>query len=229
VAALGLPGGEIAREFRAAQIDRLDGLGARAEAAWEGLVKKLALAPQTAGPEGAAWAELGELDVLRAAFAADPGPLLERAVQRFERSAACWTKAGRRAGLFRAEAWAARAKALAGETVVAPGIDRAIGYASERGMPMLEADLRACRAVVRGDADDLLHAIDLLPEAPLARGRARVLRVELGADADLELALTELAHDAPWGARALRQIALRTKDEALLEQAREQGAALLAP
>lgn len=233
LAGVGLPGGDLSRAFRGAQVDRLDGLAARAETEWTALAAKLAQMPQTAGPEGATWAELGELDLLRAEFAPDPSVFRERAIQRFERSGAAWTKAGRRAGLFRAEAWSARARALSGDTVVAPGVDRAIGFAAERGMPLLEADLRACRAVVLHDADELLHVLDLCAEAPLARGRARVLRAELapgasGQAADLELALTELRVDGPWSARALRAIARERGDAALLEEAETRGRALLA-
>lgn len=227
VAALGLPAGELSRAFRGAQIDRLDGLAQRAEEAWLALAAQLSRMPNTAGPEGATWAELGELDVLRAAFAPDPTPYLHRAVERFERSSGAWTKAGRRAGLFRAEAWIARAKALLGETVVAPGVDRAIDFARERGLPLLEADLRACRAVAKRDADELLHAIDLCAEAPLARGRARVLRAELGGAADLEAALAELRGDGPWAARAQRALGRARGDEALVREAEERGGAIL--
>jgi hypothetical protein len=225
LAALALPGSELSRRFRAAQVDRLDGLVSQAETAWLALAGELARHAQAVGPEGATWSELGEIDLLRAAFAADPRPLCRRAVERFDRAQACWTKAGRRAGVFRAEAWAARARAVAGEVVVAPGIDRAIAYAEERGMPLLEADLRACRAVVRRDPDDLLHALDRLGEAPLARGRARVVQAELGGHGDLERALVELQPDGPWTARALRALGTARGDARLLEEATERARA----
>ncbi|MDP2315678.1 MAG: hypothetical protein Q8P41_22460, partial [Pseudomonadota bacterium] len=135
------------------------------------------------------------------------------------------TRAGRRAGVFRAEAWAARARAVAGETVLAPGVDRAIAYAIERGMPLLEADLRACRAVVNHDPDDLLHALDRLGEAPLARGRVRVLTAELGGRADLERALDELTPDGPWRARALRALGRQTGNALLVDEAATLGGA----
>ncbi len=225
LAALALPGSLLSRRFRTAQVDRLDGLVGAAETAWLGVTAELAPHPAAAGPEGATWAELGEIDLLRSAFSTDPGHLCARAIERFDRALACWTKAGRRAGIFRAEAWAARARAVAGATVVAPQVDRAIAYAVDRGLPFLEADLRACRAVIRRDPDDLLHAIDRLGEAPLARGRARVLRVELGAPADLELALHELAPDGPWTARALRALGKERSDPILLEEAAERARA----
>ncbi|MDP2308697.1 MAG: hypothetical protein Q8P18_21935 [Pseudomonadota bacterium] len=230
LAALALPGSELSRRFRAAQVDRLDGLVSAAEQAWLALAAELEPHAQASGPAGAAWSELGEIDLLRAAFfeGSDTGgarKYCERAIERFDRALACWTRAGRRAGVFRAEAWAARARAVAGETLVAPGIDRAIAYAIERGMPLLEADLRACRAVVKGDPDDLLHALDRLGEAPLARGRVRVLTAELGGSADLELALTELAPDGPWRARAMRALGRRTGNAYLVEEAATLGAA----
>jgi hypothetical protein len=223
LAALGLPGAEMSRRFRVAQVDRLDGLVARAEAGWEVLAAELGRYPAAAGPEGATWAELGEIDLLRAAFAESPAALCARAAERFERAGACWAKAGRRAGAFRAEAWAARARAVAGETVLPASIDRAITYADERGMPLLAADLLACRAVVTRTPDDLLHAIDRLAEAPLARGRARVLRAELGGAADLDAALGELASDGPWTARALRAVGRARGDARLLEEADERA------
>jgi hypothetical protein len=231
LAAVALPGSELSRRFRAAQVDRLDGLVSAAETAWLALAAELEPHPQAVGPAGAAWSELGEIDLLRAAHfdegvgASGPGPFCERAIQRFDRALACWTRAGRRAGVFRAEAWAARARAVGGETVVAPGIDRAITYAIERGMPLLEADLRACRAVVKRDPDDLLHALDRLGEAPLARGRVRVLIAELGGRADLELAMTELAPDGPWRARAMRILGRRTGNTFLVDEASTLGAA----
>ncbi len=223
LAALGLVGADMSRRFRAAQIDRLDGLVARAEAAWEVLAAALGQHPQAAGPTGATWAELGEIDLLRAAFSDDPGDLCARAADRFERAGACWARAGRRAGALRAEAWAARARAVAGETVLPATIDRAIVYADDRGMPFLSADLRVCRAVVTGDADEVLHAIDRLAEAPLARGRARVVRAELGGAVNLDEALAELGADGPWTARALRALGRQRGDALLLEEAAERA------
>jgi hypothetical protein len=223
LAAIDLAGSELSRRFRTAQVDRLDGLVSAAELSWLALTAELGQHAQAVGPEGATWAELGEIDLLRAAFADDPRSLCARAVERFDRAQRCWVRAGRRAGAFRAEAWAARARAAAGEVVVAPGIDRAIGFAEERGMPLLEADLRACRAVVKRDPDDLLHALDRLGEAPLARGRARVLMAELGGRADLELALTELVPDGPWTARALRALGTARGDAHLLAEAAERA------
>lgn len=226
LAAVALPGSELSRRFRAAQVDRLDGLVSVAESAWLALAAELEPHAQAAGPAGAAWSELGEIDLLRAAYFEDAAAShCERAIERFDRALACWTRAGRRAGVFRAEAWAARARAVAGETVVAPGLDRAITYAIERGMPLLEADLRACRAVVKRDPDDLLHALDRLGEAPLARGRVRVLTAELGGRADLELALTELAPDGPWRARAMRALGRQTGNTFLVDEAATLGAA----
>lgn len=224
IAAIGLPGGEIARRFRVAQLDRLDGLLGGAQAAWEALAPELEAHAQAAGPAGATWAELGELDLLRASMAADPAVYATRALERFTRAGAAWARAGRRVGALRAEAWAARARVMLGETVVAPAIDRAIEYAEERGMPMFSADLRVCRAVVKADPDEVLHAIDRLPEAPLARGRARVVQAELGGRPDLELALVELRPDGPWTARALRALGKVRGDVRLVAEAEERAA-----
>lgn len=224
MAAVGLAGGEIARRFRAAQIDRLDGLLDAAERGWAALAPELEPHPQAAGPAGATWAELGELDLLRASMSAQPGAHHERAVERFQLAAAAWTRAGRRVGLLRAEAWGARARALAGERVLPAAIDRAVTYAEERGMPLVSADLRVCRAVVNQDPDEILHALDRLAEAPLARGRARVVRAELGGTVDLDLAIEELRADGPWTTRALRALGRVRGDPRLLAEAEERAA-----
>jgi hypothetical protein len=230
LAALALPGGDLSRAFRAGQLDRLDGQLSAADATFARLAETLAPYAQLAGPAGAAHQERGELALLRHALGA-PETALDDARAAFGRAGAAWAAAGRRAGLFRAEAWAARAAALAGETVAAPALDRALAYADERGLPMLAADLLGCRAVVRKDADDACAAAHLLTEAPLARGRARVLAAELGgpssATVDLDAATAEVRADAPWTARALRARAARDGDARLAERAARLCAVLL--
>ncbi len=207
--ALGVPGAAWSHRFRAAQVARLDGALGAADAGWQALEAALGGDRRVAGPAAACAQERGELEVLRAALRgvaqlpADEDAL-DRARAAFGRAAEAWNAVGRRAGLFRAEAWRARVERLAGLDVAAPSIDRAIAWAEDRGMVLLLADLRACRAVVRHDADDARAAARLLSEAPVARARALVLAAELGAaDVDLRDAMERLRVDAPWGARAL--------------------------
>ncbi len=188
-----LPGAEIAAAFRQAQLDRLDGLLGRAEAGWRQLVDVLTPHEQAAGPLGAAYAELGETAALRQALGADVNP-----EPFFVSSVDAWTRAGRRSGVFRAEAWLLRVR-----RGLPTAIDRALDYAMERGMPLLAAELLVCRAVCKHDPVDALEAVRIATEAPLARGRARVIAAELGGRADLSLALAELREDAAWTARAL--------------------------
>lgn len=207
-----LPGAEIAAGFRQAQLDRLDGLLSRAEAGWRQLVDVLTPHAQAAGPLGAAYAELGETAALRQALGADvdPEPFFVAAVE-------AWTRAGRRSGVFRAEAWLLRVR-----RGLPTAIDRAITYAMDRGMPLLAAELYVCRAVCKQDPVDAFEAVRIATEAPFARGRARVIAVELGGAADLSLAHSELREDAAWTARAL------LADPATAAEGRMRAEALLA-
>ncbi|MBM4369263.1 MAG: hypothetical protein FJ102_23830, partial [Deltaproteobacteria bacterium] len=209
-----LVGAQFAAAFRKAQLARLDGDLRLANATWRALVAQLAPHAAAAGALAAAWMELGETAVLRhslralgVAWYAGPADLdddLDEAEAEacFQNAAQAWARAGRRAGLFRAEAWKLRVRA--NEPTIATAVDTAIGYADERGLQGLRAELRALRAIIRRDPMDALHAVELSPQAPLARGRARVIAGELGGRFDAELALAELADDVPWKARARR-------------------------
>lgn len=203
LARLGLPGGELSVTFRQAQVDRLDGHLDRAVQALAGLAATLQSYPPAAAAEAGAWEELGEVAVLRFGLTGDPAAL-EVAREHFEAAAGAWQRARRRAGRMRTEAWLLRVEALGGETVVTGAIDRAIQYAEERGLVLFEADLRACRGVARRDPADLLRAVGLTAEAPLARGRLRVLLAELGHPVDVGAARAELAADGPWLTRLAR-------------------------
>lgn len=212
ITALELPGGEVARRFRQAQLDRLDGAISAATKGWEDLAQMLAPYPQARGPAAACWMELGELHLLLAGLGFKDQ--LATAVRCIEQSRALWAEVGRRVGLFRAEAWLLRAEAMAGRAVLPTVINRALAYAEERQLPLLLADLRVCRAVVTGEPADALTAVALTPEAPLARGRARVVALELGAAADVvdtDAMFMELVPDALWAARGMCAVpALRT-------------------
>lgn len=234
--AAGMAGAEVARRFRAAQIDRLDGLIGRAVAAWQGLAGELAAWEQAAGPRGACLAEIGEAGELRAVLAAgaadqplaawlgaDPGRgrVIQAALDAQAAAGEAWARAGRRSGALRSEAWRVRLLALDGRSVLPGAVERAIGYAEDRGLPLLQADLLGCLARVDRSPAPALRAIPLLGGAALARGRARVLAAELGAPLD-PAAFDELRGDAAWTARAM----LRSPDPAVRAEGRARAALL---
>jgi hypothetical protein len=205
-----MAGAALAAGFREAQLARLDGDLARAIGGWRALVGKLAPHPAAAGAMAAAYMEIGETQVLRLA-------LRDRGVPWYLASAgddeadeaeteACfvaaghaWARAGRRSGLFRAEAWKLRLRDRG--STIATAVDSAIGYADDRGLVGMSAELRCLRAVLKKSPLDALHAVELLRQAPLARGRARVIAAELGAPLDSASAHHELMHDLPWRER----------------------------
>jgi hypothetical protein len=210
--ALDLPGANVAAAFRAASLARLDGDLDGADAAWGEVVRRLAGVPAAAGAMAAAAQERAELAVLRHLhLRGDDALTTARAHVIVARAG--WTRAGRRLGVMRAEAWMARIDALSGVAVLWPRAEDALAYARARGLPGALADLLVCAAVVRGDPDLACEAVQYLAEAPLARGRARVLAWGLGARggvADLGLAVQELAGDRIWQVEATRAAASGT-------------------
>jgi hypothetical protein len=204
---LGLPGAEIASRFRRAQLDRLDGLLDRAVAGHSGLAAMLAPHEAAAGPCAAAHAEAAETRVLRAvllvASGADPAAELEAAGTGFDAAEAAWTRAGRRAGLFRAAAWKLRLAVRAGARVATGALDGWIEFAAEREMPLLRAELLVARAELRRSPLDALHAAELAAEAPLASARARVVAAEVGGSRPVSSLYSALRPDAAWTARAM--------------------------
>ncbi len=213
---LSIPGAGIARVYRQAQVDRLDGLLERADQGFGAAAKALGDLPGAAGPRAAALAERGELALLYAALGhgapADAVPHLEGALEG-------WRAAGRSGPALRAEGWLLRARALAGDSVLAaPLLDWAAG-ADERGLPLLAADLRVSWAIATRDPSGLGAVLAVLERAPLARGRVRVIQAELGGQADLDAALDEVTADAPWFARGLRALGRRENDGTMIEDA----------
>lgn len=198
---LQLPGGEVARRFRSAQLMRLDGRCAEAEQEWKLLAEELEVYPQAAGAAAACRMERAETLSLRVALGAD-ATLLETALSEEERAAKLWMQSGRRAGLYRAEAWKLRLRRQRGETVLPAAVEQALRYAGERKLPLLKAELQVCLAVITGNPAPAQEAAISLAEAPLARGRARVVAAELGAPLS-ERSFDELAPDAAWTARAM--------------------------
>ena len=219
---LAVPGGEISRVFRQAQLDRLDGLLERADLGFKAAVTALSTIAGppgiAAGPIAAAMAERGELALLCAALGhGDPA----EARVHLEGALAGWRTAARSGPALRAQAWVLRSQAICGESVLAePILDWAAG-AEERGLPLLAADLRVSYAVASRDASGLRDVAGTLERAPLAQARVRVIHAELGGgpDADLDAALNALATDGPWFARGLRALATRENDAGMLAEA----------
>lgn len=182
VASLG-PAAEIARatlSFRAASRHRLRGELDAAEAALLAVGDATEQRKETLGPAAVASAERGEVALARGdgvtAWAC------------FDHAARLWTAVGRRAGLYRAEAGLIRSALARGETPLGTSLNSPIDYAKDRGMPLLEAELRLARgaarhrARVRGAEEDLDLAVGLCERAAadLLEGRARLQRRRAG-------------------------------------------------
>lgn len=199
------PLAEVTRDFRRAARHRLRGELAVAASLLSSVEARMSARPETLGAAAAAASELGELRL-----AQGDG---EGAYDAVERAGRLWTTAGRRAGLYRGEAALIRAALARGETPMARALDQPVSYAHERGMPLLEAELRLARgaararALIRGGEEDLDLAVGLAERAgaALLEGRARLLRRRAGFLRD-DLARTRqlLAGDALWSAEAAR-------------------------
>lgn len=194
--------------YRRAQLARLEGDLRGADAQWRSLVAVLLPHPAAAGALAGTWMDLGEQAVLRLALRGLPwtGPELDAAVLEaeadacFAQAGAAWARANRRAGLLRAECWRARLRPGGADGV----LDTAVAYADEHGLVGMAIEVRCLRALARRRPLDALQAVELARQAPLVRGRARVIAAELGARVDLTTALRELAPDVPWRMRAER-------------------------
>lgn len=206
VAALSPAGGALGRAalgFREASYARLSGDLAGAETLLAEVEQVMRARPETVGAAAAAASDRGEL-----ALAAGDG---EAAAEHFDRAGRAWTSAGRRAGLYRCEAGLIRAALARGETPLGRALEGPVRFAHERGMPLLEAELRLTRGLaraaagVRGAEEDLDRAIGLAERgsAALLEGRARLLRRRAGfLRSDLERTRALLQTDAVWSAAA---------------------------
>jgi len=196
------PGARIAVAFREAALHRLSGRLSVADAQLASVVEATADVPAAVGAWSAAVSERAEICLLRG----DPAG----AETAFSAARAGWTRAGRRAGVFRAEAGLLRTGLARGGTPLAVGLREPVAYAVERGLPLLEAELRlargACRAAagVQGAADDFAAAIGAAEHAGarLLEGRLRLTRRRWGIRmADDERTAWCLAPDVPWAQR----------------------------
>ncbi len=193
--------------FRGAQLARLDGDFAGAEAHLARLEAGTRGHPEAATVQAAIDGERAENAILQG----DPA----YALPSFERGRALHDAAGRRALAWRAECGRIRATVEAGLAVLDHGLDAVVREARERGMPLLEADARIARAMATSATDRARAASDLERAAALADaagdrlrgGRARLehaVRAERRPDARdrlLDEAMALLVDHAPLAAR----------------------------
>jgi tetratricopeptide (TPR) repeat protein len=174
--------------FRRAQADALDGEDEAARRGFELCIEGLRDVPGSAGARAASHGELGGL--LRI-LGQD-----EEALGHFERAAGLWDAAARRAGRFLAEAQRARAVLALGGDYVPSALDRPIEFCVERGLLLVEAQLRLARGLCRykvgmdGAREDLNQAIAMPLEcgARLQAGRARLAVASVSGQPEAELA-----------------------------------------
>ena len=176
------------------QLDEADGLLSQVDAA-------LARWPAAAAARAGARAERAEIALLRGDFdAAEAG---------FREAAEGFTQAGRRAGLFRAEGGLVRVAIGRSQLALGAALSGPIRYAEERGLTLLEAELRMSRGRARaracqsGAEEDLDRAVALAEGAGalLLEGRARAWRRASGFQrgaADLARTRLCLAPDRAW-------------------------------
>lgn len=177
------PAAELARAtlaFRTATRHRLRGELDAADRVLLAVGDTMETRRETVGAAAVALGERGEV-----ALAAGDGAA---AWIFFDHAAKLWTATGRRAGLYRAEAGLVRAALARGETPLATRLNSPIDYAKERGMVLLEAELRLARGAARANAHvsggeedlDLAVAICERASADLLEGRARLIRRRCG-------------------------------------------------
>ena len=197
--------GGAAQLFRRGQLLRLGGDQDEARQCFLRTIGDLEHREGAEAAMGAAWQELGEVELLVDAP--------EEALTHFQQSVVWWQKSGRKSGFYRAEAGRARSMLATRQTYLPQGLDAGIHYARERAMPLLEAEIRLARGLCRWEAsqegalEDLNTAVRIGEErgSPLVSGRARLerfLRGEGAGRGDLELAMRELQGDSWWRQRA---------------------------
>jgi hypothetical protein len=176
-----------AARFRRGQLARLDGDLAAARAHQLEVIRVLADQPGAEAGTGAARMELAECDLLDGA-AASAMAILEDARREHE--------AAQRRGLaLRVEAARVRAAVEAGVAVLPGPLRDGLGYAEERGLPMLAIELRLAAAAAlaardpgqaRALAGAAVKAADAC-SARIAAGRGRAILAGLAEGAEREL------------------------------------------
>lgn len=189
-------------DFRRAALARLGGDLPAARGLLVGVVEGGRGNPAWAGPVAAATSELGELLLLEGDTAQAKGA--------FADAASAWRAAGRRSAEARAAAGLVRAALASGERPPGRALDAHVDMARERGLVLVEAEVRLARGALRhrhhvsGAEADLDAAVSLAQGAGarLLEGQARLTRLAAGVRrADDLRARVCLAGDQPGLAR----------------------------
>jgi hypothetical protein len=128
---------QMAAAFRTATLQRLAGQLAPAQNTLETILQAIAAIPAARGAVASAQTELGELHLAAGAPQA--------ARNHFHHGLELWAEDLRRGGAFVCEAGLLRADLAEGLTPLASRLDRAVEYAQERDLVLLEAAIRAAR------------------------------------------------------------------------------------
>jgi tetratricopeptide (TPR) repeat protein len=189
--------------FRRAQVYRLQGHLEAAESELADAHQQLTAIPRALGALAATTSLQAEIRLLH-----DDG---EGAIALFENAGRMWTTAQRRAGLYRSESGLIRANLACGRTRLPSSLTGPIEFARERGLPLLEAELRSTRATawsrahVSGAPEEYAAAIGLAAQAGarLMEGRIRLRRRWAGIQMqDAMWTQACLAGDVIWSAAA---------------------------
>lgn len=175
-------------QFRRAQANALDGKTVEARAGFESCIEGLGTISGAEGAVAAAHGELGGLLSLSG--------LPHEALVHFEQAAGLWGQAARRAGRFLAEAHRARSVLATGGDYMPTALDRPIAFCDERGLLLVEAQLRLARGLCRykagldGAREDLSQAIAMPLDcgARIQAGRARMAAAPFSGQEQAELA-----------------------------------------
>jgi tetratricopeptide (TPR) repeat protein len=174
--------------FRRAQADALDG---DADGAMHGFEVCIDGLQSVSGSQGAIAAAHGELGGLLRWVGKS-----EEALVHFDEAARLWEQAARRAGRFGVEADRVRAVLATGGDYMPTALDRPIAFCGERGLVLVEAQLRLARGLCRykagqdGAREDLSQAIAMPLDcgARLQAGRARMAAAPFSGQEQAELA-----------------------------------------
>lgn len=131
--------------FRRGQLARLDGDLDAALDCFEEVATAFAGRSEAAAGVAAARSEQAEVHLLRGYTAP--------AVEAYEIGMALHREAGRRALMYRSEAGRVRAMSEAGIWALTDTLDLGISFAIDRGMALLETDLRIARGMAAADSD----------------------------------------------------------------------------
>jgi len=196
--------------FREGQVCRMEGRFGEATEALASAAVLVRDDPRFDGPLGAILLELAEVALFREDH--------DDALSLLEEAEAAWCRARRRSGLLRTEAARIRLLVSMGACdLITANLDRAIAFAVERELKILEAELRLARGTCLLLRDRQAAAVHLVRTVDLARGmgvphlagRARLALHEgpEGSVEELELACAELMETLPWRTRAFLAVA----------------------